>query len=596
MTVETEGSWETNAEKRSAISLRKFGTWLGERTKSLSRYGFSSLTRRILTLNLVALVGLLSGMFFMNQFREGLIDARIQSLLTQGEIIAAAISASATVDVDTITVDPELLLDLENGQSISPFENDFESLEFPIDPTQVAPILRHLILPTGTRARIYDKDGSIILDSRDLYTRGQILRYNLPAIDAENQSWLERAWREVMLWLRRGDLPLYEELGPGADRTYPEVTAAMAGSKGTMVRVNEHGELLVSVAVPVRRNRPVMGVLLLSTRGGDIDAVLNAERMAILRVFGVAVIVTIFLSVILAGTIAGPMHRLASAAERVRHSIKAREEIPDFTERRDEIGHLSGALREMTDALYTRIEAIESFAADVAHELKNPLTSLRSAVETLPLARTPEDQLRLIEVVQHDVRRLDRLISDISDASRLDAELALADGEPVDMVTLLETVVAVANDSQKSSAVTFALDVRPVKNSNSYLVYGHASRLGQVIDNLLSNARSFAPPNSIIQITAFSVDDIVEIRIEDEGPGIPADNLERIFSRFYTDRPEGDAFGNNSGLGLSISKQIVESHGGQIWAESPVAKSTTPDGTQTAHGARFVIQLPMVEI
>ena len=500
MTVETEGSWENRAGKRTLVPWRKFVAWLGQRTRVLSRYGFSSLARRILILNLVALVGLLSGIIFMNQFREGLIDARIQSLLTQGEIIAAAISSSATVEVDTLTFDPERLLDLESGQSISPFESEFDSLEFPIDPTRVAPILRHLILPTGTRARIYDKDGSIILDSRDLYSRGQILRYNLPAIGAEDTSWPKRMWQEFLLWLRRGDLPLYEELGPDSDLTYPEVTAAMAGSKGTMVRVNNHGELLVSVAVPVRRNRPVMGVLLLSTRGGDIDAVLNAERMAMLRVFGVAAMVTIFLSVILASTIAGPMHRLATAAERVRHSIKAREEIPDYTGRRDEIGHLSSALREMTDALYTRIEAIESFAADVAHELKNPLTSLRSAVETLPLARTKEDQDRLIEVVQHDVRRLDRLISDISDASRLDAELALADAEPVDIAALLEAVVAVANDARAEKSIEFLLDIRPVKISGAYLVFGHASRLGQVVDNLLSNACSFAPPKAKLRL------------------------------------------------------------------------------------------------
>ncbi len=595
MTVETEGSWEEKAGERAPVLWRSFSAWLGQRTRVMSRYGFSSLTRRILILNLVALVGLLSGMFFMNQFREGLIDARIQSLLTQGEIIAAAISASATVDVDTITVDPELLLNLENGQSIPAFENEFDSLQFPIDPTRVAPILRHLILPTGTRARIYDQEGSIILDSRDLYTRGQILRYDLPAIGAGNESWLEQAWRKMMLWLRRGDLPLYEELGPDSDRTYPEVTAAMAGSKGTMVRVNEHGELLVSVAVPVRRNRPVMGVLLLSTRGGDIDAVLRAERMAILRVFGVAVIVTIFLSVILAGTIAGPMHRLASAAERVRHSLKAREEIPDFTSRRDEIGHLSGALREMTDALYTRIEAIESFAADVAHELKNPLTSLRSAVETLPLARTPEDQQRLIDVVQHDVRRLDRLISDISDASRLDAELALADAEPVDMAALLEAVVAVANEARENNGAEIVLDVRPTGISNSYLVYGHSSRLGQVVDNLLSNANSFAPTDTKIKVTAFCSDDIVEVRVEDEGPGIPPDNLDRIFARFYTDRPEGDAFGNNSGLGLSISKQIIESHGGRIWAEAR-RDVKAPQTSANTRGARFIIQLPAISI
>ena len=226
-----------------------------------------------------------------------------------------------------------------------------------------------------------------------------------------------------------------------------------------IVRVNDKGELVVSVAVPVQRMRAVLGVLLLSTRGGDIDNIVAAERWGIVRVSLFAAAVTVVSSMILANTIAGPVQRLASAAERVRHSVKARAEIPDFTDRTDEIGHLSGALRDMTQALYRRIDAIESFAADVSHELKNPLTSLRSATETLPLAKTDDAKERLMEIIQHDVRRLDRLISDISDASRLDAELAREDAKPVDTADLLRTTVSLFNDIHRDDTPEVVLDV-----------------------------------------------------------------------------------------------------------------------------------------
>jgi len=589
MTVDSERGWPAEAAKpgEPAEPARP------ERWKPLRillAQASSSLTRRIVVSNLAALLVLLLGILYLNQFRAGLIDARVQSLLTQGEIIAGAIAASATIDTDTITIDPDRLLELQARESPAPGEEDLAGLEFPINPERVGPVLRRLISPTRTRARIYDRDGVLILDSRHLYPRSQVQRFDLPAA-VEDEAWWERAWSRVKVWFRRGDLPLYEELGGSNGRGYPEVGAALSGSPASVVRVNDRGELIVSVAVPVQRSRAVAGSLLLSTQGGDIDAIVQAERLAILRVFLVAAAVTIALSILLASTIAGPVRRLAEAAERVRHGHNAREEIPDFTERDDEIGHLSVALRDMTKALYNRIDAIESFAADVAHELKNPLTSLRSAVETLPRVRTKADRERLLHIVQHDVRRLDRLISDISNASRLDAELARSQAEPVDMADVLRTVVALARERRTEGEPEITLDIRPAPYPG-YLVSGHSSRLGQVINNLLDNARSFSPPGGEVRVFARRVRREIEIAVEDDGPGIPLGNLERVFERFYTDRGDSEAFGQNSGLGLSISKQIVEAHEGRLWAEN---RMSPPASGRQVLGARFVLRLPLAE-
>jgi two-component system sensor histidine kinase ChvG len=298
----------------------------------------------------------------------------------------------------------------------------------------------------------------------------------------------------------------------------------------------------------------------------------------------------VVLSTLLARTIAEPVRRLADGAERVRRRIRSRVEIPDFTDRRDEIGHLSGTLRDMTNALYSRIEAIESFAADVAHELKNPLTSLRSAVETLPLAKSEDSRARLLAIIQHDVRRLDRLISDISDASRLDAELQRQEAAPVDLTKLLKTLVTVANEVRGDDCVAVSLKFEGGSPSD-FTVPGHDSRLGQVIDNLIHNARSFSPPGGTVRVTCRRLRNQVEITVDDDGPGIQPDALERIFERFYTDRPE-QGFGQNSGLGLSISKQIVEAHGGRIWAENRLGAAGGLAGGPKVFGARFVVRLP----
>jgi two-component system sensor histidine kinase ChvG len=562
--------------------------WLRRAGQFFFALSFSSLTRRIVSLNLAGLIALVASILYLSQFRAGLIDARAQSLLVQAEIIAGAIAASATVETNTITIDPDRLLDLKPGESYGA-PDEFSGLDFPINPERVAPVLRRLITPTKTRARIYDRDGVLILDSRSLYGRGDVLRFELPPPSTEKPGIAERAMIAVRTWLNRGDLPLYRELGPENGKGYQEVQQSLDGQKRSMVRINERGEVIVSVSVPVQRFRAVHGALMLSTQGDDIDQMVTAERLAILKVFGVASAVMIVLSLLLASTIAGPVRRLADSAERVRRRIRTRVEIPDFTGRRDEIGHLSGALRDMTDALYNRIEAIETFAADVAHELKNPLTSLRSAVETLPLARNENSRSRLLAVIEHDVKRLDRLISDISDASRLDAELQRQDEAPVDLRRLLNTLTSVANETRLGTDV--AVEARfEGSPRDTFSIPGHDSRLGQVISNLLVNAQSFSNAGGKVRIVCRRVRSEIEIVVDDDGPGIREDALEKIFERFYTDRPH-QGFGQNSGLGLSISKQIIEAHRGRIWAENRPGPINA-DGEATMAGARFVVRLP----
>ncbi|MBN9043029.1 MAG: sensor histidine kinase [Rhizobiales bacterium] len=589
-----DGSISSSPESDSAATgakqgwRRPFG-WLQRAGQFFFTVSFSSLTRRIVSLNLAGLIALVASILYLSQFRAGLIDARAQSLLVQGEIIAGAIAASATVETNTITIDPDRLLDLKPGETYGA-PDEFSGLDFPINPERVAPVLRRLISPTKTRARIYDRDGVLILDSRSLYGRGDVMRFELPPPTTEKPGIMERTTIAVRTWLNRGDLPLYRELGPENGNGYQEVAQSLSGQKSSMVRINDRGEIIVSVAVPVQRFRAIHGALMLSTQGDDIDQMVTAERLAILKVFGVAAIVMIVLSLLLASTIAGPVRRLADGAERVRHRVKTRVEIPDFTNRRDEIGHLSGALRDMTESLYNRIEAIEMFAADVAHELKNPLTSLRSAVETLPLARNEASRARLLEVIEHDVRRLDRLISDISDASRLDAELQRQDVAPVDMRRLLTTLTSVANETRLGHDV--AVETRfEGSATDTFSVRGHDSRLGQVISNLVVNAQSFSEPGGKVRVTCRRVKGEIEVVVDDNGPGIREDALERIFERFYTDRPH-QGFGQNSGLGLSISKQIIDAHRGRIWAENRVGPKDD-DGEPTVAGARFVVRLPI---
>lgn len=551
----------------------------------------SSLVRRIVVLNLAGLFALLLGFLYLNQFRQGLIDARVESLLTQGEIIASAVAASATIEVDSITVDPEKLLMLQAGESTVAGEDD---TEFSINPAKVAPLLRRLVMPTRTRARIFDQDGELLIDTAAMYSRGEILKFELAPPATSDKSLVLRAWELLSGGFRGQNRSVTEDVNQVHGRGMSEVVRAFEGYSASVVRVNSSGETIVSVAVPIQRSRMVRGVLLLSTLGGDIDTIIKTERLSILRVFSIAASVMLIVSALFAGTIAGPIRRLSSAADRVRRGITMRAEIPDFTMRSDEIGHLSGSIRDMTRALYDRIEAIESFAADVAHELKNPLTSLRSAVETWPLAKTDESRARLLSVIQHDVSRLDRLITDISDASRLDAELARSDAKPFELPRLIEAVVEITNSIKSGEQVTtvFTAAEHPL-GSAAYQVIGHVSRIGQVINNLIDNAKSFSRPEGQVRVFLARLENKIEIRVEDDGPGIPIHALEKIFERFYTDRPN-HGFGQNSGLGLSISRQIIAAHLGSIWAENRFSDDKTHSNVPI--GACFIIQLPAANV
>jgi len=518
-----------------------------------------SITARILTLNLLAFLLLVFGLFYVDEFGDGLVEAKIQSLRTEGEIIAGALGESAL-----------------NQEPLGPA----------LDPATTRQLLRRLIEPTQERARVFDPTGVLIADSRSLLEAGREVQFEIlpPAVDLSAiEKTYEAAsdlWRAITGGPR---LPPYVERGDQTAHDYQEVTHALAGEFGSDQRARRDGDVVLSVALPIQSFKRVLGALMLTADTRDIDARVRDFRLAILQVSGVALAITVLLSLYLARTIASPVKRLAAAAELVRGMQGRVVEIPDFTSRADEIGELSGALRDMTSALYKRLDAIETFAADVAHEIKNPLTSLRSAVEVLDKARDEPQRLQLLEIIRDDVGRIDRLLSDISDASRLDAELSRTQMAPVDLRRLLEAIVEVHEATGKPDSVSIVLNI---SEDRPFIVLGIEDRLGQVMRNVVDNARSFSPPHSAISLSLTRAGNTLRIACDDEGPGFPSQQMDRVFERFYTRRPDGEAFGKHSGLGLSISRQIIEAHHGKISAMNRSAE----DGT--AHGARVTIELP----
>jgi two-component system, OmpR family, sensor histidine kinase ChvG len=541
-------------------------------------------TRMRNSVRLAGLVALLLGFLWLNQTRLGVIDARVQSLQVQGEIIAAALAGTAIVEGNTIMIDPERLLELQTGETIQ--SDPFSAIEFSLNPERIAPVIRRLVTPAGLRARVYDRDGSLLLDTRNFYGRGDVQRNDLSP-QSKDATVFQRSWSVLKRQFGRTQLtPLDEAL---SGRPSPQILRALQGVSTPMIQVNAVGETIVTYFLAIQRLKTTRGVLQLSTEDGDIDEVIEKERLNIFILFLVVTTVMSLVSFFMANTIAKPVEKLAVAAARVRRSIKQRQDLPDFSSRSDEIGNLSVALRDMTDALYNRIAAIESFAADVSHELKNPLTSLRSAVETLPIVKTDEARSRLLNVIQHDVRRLDRLISDISDASRLDAELAKADTSSIDMLAMLEAVVSLSNDTRRPEQATIVLETKALaqleRSQSNFQVLGHDSRLAQVFTNLLDNAKSFAPSGTIIKVVVGQTKTDVIIQVMDDGPGVPEHAFERIFERFYTDRPVEQGFGQNSGLGLAISRQIVEAHHGSIRCQNSIG----------SRGACFTVTLPKAD-
>jgi two-component system sensor histidine kinase ChvG len=513
------------------------------------RRRFSALTRRIIFFNVIALLVLIVGVFTVQSSRLGLIDERTAGIRDQASIVAGTLAEYTT-----------------NSENRS------------INVTQAEPLMRQLITPTRLRARLYDKKGNLLTDTRNLLARNSVQISDLPPIDEWSQftEGLHRVYEGIMGVRPFARLERYTEAGNNGG-AYSEVRSALMGDVATAERVDENNKLVLSVAVPIQRFKAIYGVLMVSTESGDIDAVLREQRTTLLEVSLLALGVLVISSIFLSGAIAAPVHRLAEAADRVRRGRTGRETIPSMEERRDEIGELASSLNAMTRALYDRIDAIESFAADVAHELKNPLTSLKNAVEMLVRANNDDARVKLMGIIKSDVGRIDRLITDISDASRLDAEMSREEQEPVDLARLLDTMVEIYRTTHESAGLT--IDDRLPEGAR---VIGRDERLGQIFRNLIDNALSFSP--NAVKITAEADGRIARVTIDDEGPGIPPDNLETIFNRFYTERDsEQGGFGKNSGLGLSIARQIADGAGGRIWAEN-----------REPHGARFVVELPLV--
>ena len=522
----------------------------------------SPLTRRVLMVNMLALGALVAGLLYLGQYEDGLVEAELASLNTQAEIFAGALGESAVGAAAAGTAAGAL------------------------DPAAARPMLRRLVGPTRARARLFAADGALIADSRDMVGRGAPVQEEALPPPGEGGALARRAvaayeWLFDLLPARKRPHD-YAERAVQRAGDYDEARAALAGEARSALRFDGRERMVLIAAVPVQRFKRVLGALMLSTDGGDIRATVRDVRLGILKVFAVALGVTVILSLYLANAITRPVKRLAEAARRVKGGADEHLKIPDFTARRDEIGDLSAALRDMTADLWNRMEAVERFAADVSHEIKNPLTSLASAVETAARLSDPAQQRRLMAIVQEDVRRLDRLISDIADASRLDAELARAEMAEIDLGRLLETLVDIHGSAggDAAPALELALDGAPLTT------VGIESRLVQVFQNLLANAFSFSPPGAAVRIGAARENGALSVTVDDRGPGIPEENLDSVFARFYSQRPEAEEFGGHSGLGLAISRQIVEAHRGSI------AASNRYDRNGAVAGARFTVRLP----
>ncbi len=532
------------------------------RRRSLIKLNNSPLARKIITFNLVALILLVAGMLYFMPSRDNLAFQRASGLVSEAELIAdvfeAQLPASAPVN-------------MASGDGID-----------------VATTLDGLDLRRGVEAYIFDTSGTLIGTASATQT-GPVdgLTYdNSGTIITNFLNWMWDSLASIVA-------------SPSSSDTIMDATdnarmlVEQAIESGTLVEVapDSLGNTIFAVATPILQGDRAVGAVAMTTAAGEIDALVRREREQVLQMFVIGVLVSIGLSLVLASTIANPIADLAAAAEmgRDRNARKMSPEkirIPDLTSRPDEIGRLSAALRGMVTALYERIEGNEQFAADVSHEIKNPLASLSSAVSTMRIAKKPEQRERLLEVIEHDIRRLDRLVTDISKASRLDSELVKETEEPLDLVKMLRNLNEYLGKQAEQKGVDFIEDLP----DQEIIVHGLEARLAQVFVNLISNATSFCEEGDAIRVWARRRENRVLIVVEDTGPGIPENALGKVFQRFYSERPPSD-YGNNSGLGLAISKQIIEAHHGVIWAEN--IRPTEADITSDPLGARFVVGLPI---
>ncbi|MEY3730984.1 MAG: hypothetical protein RLZZ57_1740 [Pseudomonadota bacterium] len=544
-------------------------------TPEQGKRGFSPLLRRILLLNALPPALLAASLLYLDQYQNALLGAEVEAMRTQARIYAGAIAEAA--------VRPEgerYVLQLEAAR----------------------PLLRRLVDPSpNTQARLLDTAGLLVADSRIRDgVGGAVIAEPLPppeprgALTSTVAGIYERLVGMFPALLRgRGgpgmvvdsapDAPDFDwqpDLGP--DRR-EELRMALEGGVTPYIRRSADGRLLVSVAEPARRGTQSVGIVLLTREAREVDRRLFEIRASVLLLFATALILTVALSLYLSRTIATPMLDLARATQRIREGEGRAQSVPDgLLKRNDEIGVLARDLQNSARALWARIDANERFAADVAHELRNPLTSVRSAIETLRRVEDPASRNRLLAIIADDAVRMDRLIGDISDSSRVDAELSRTISTPVDIAPILGALTELHDATRDDDDPVVLLE----GEAGPLVVRGVEGRIVQVFRNLLGNAISFSPPRGQVKVTARHAGAMVEVVVEDQGPGIPEQKLESIFERFYSERPSGERFGQHSGLGLSISRQIVEGLRGRISAEN------IRDASGAVTGARFMVLLP----
>lgn len=539
------------------------------RKKSRDRFDFdpatptdqmSGLTLRILAVNIIAIMILGIGILYLGQYTDSLIEGELAGLRSEAQLFSGAISEGAVRPVFQISPIP-----FENPQEIEA-----------IKPELARRMVRRLGEIGQSRIRLYGIDGSVLADSQQLGSGMEEVEMEtlmpVPPKVTFDSLFTQSATRFLDLIPMKTKLVAFPEHQITNIYTFPDTQAALSGTVQASAWKNKSGRILLTVSAPIQKAKQVMGVVLLLQDGSELEKSIAEVRVDVFRVFLGALGITVMLSIYLSGLISRPLQRLAFAAEAVRQGKGRYIEIPDMSHRNDEIGELSLALRDMTYALFTRMDTIERFAADVAHEIKNPLTSLRSAVETASRIKDEDNRQKLMNIIQHDVQRLDRLISDISSASRLDAELSREEMGKVDLLALMYRLrdaykqpLKRGRNDQDGEDTKIMLDMP--EETNLY-VKGNRERLGQVFGNLISNALSFSPDQGRVSIRVIVQADRILVQVDDQGPGIPENKLHTIFERFYTERPQHEGYGEHSGLGLSISKQIVEAHSGQIWAEN----------------------------
>lgn len=536
----------------------------------------SRILAMILVSNLLALAFLAIGALLLNEMRAGLVSARLDGLRLQADLISSLVASQASVG------EPQPSLRANDAVGI----------------------MRNFRFSDSVRARIFDTNRTTIADSDLILDRVQTRA--LPSLDDKNVSVavrIARMWNNSLArirnWgLRRSGVRALQSLNQELDQAF--AGEAIAGE-----RVDNSGMRIASVSVPIQHVLAVVGVL--TIEADDIDAIIAAERISLVPFIAIASLLSLLSSAALGFILARPMRELADAAENVRSGAEQTFRAEKIARRPDEIGELARSLRAMTRALSRRIDENERMGADVAHELKNPLWSIKSAVARIRQTPDESEKADLLQVIELDVRRADCLITDIANASRVGADIARTPQEKFDINELIHTLAYAYDATLQAGDAEVAIE--PDSAERPIYVLGQPDSIGQVFRNLIDNARSFSPPAGVVRIRLDRMErggvseagarrpnadgraaprSIVRIRVEDNGPGIPPDDLEKIFERFYSDRPEGQNRARNSGLGLSIAREIVMAHRGRIWAENQREYEAG-----RANGARLIVELPI---